>query len=93
MIWVRGHSIADLVENHGYEGTVAILWGGFAGDGLTRAKMQGELGAARARAFAHMNDWFEAAARRPLLEGVRIALAAQPRILSPPPSRQRCRSR
>jgi citrate synthase len=30
-IWVRGHTIGDLVANHGFEGTVAIIWEGFAG--------------------------------------------------------------
>jgi citrate synthase len=39
-IWVRGHTIGDLVKNHGFEGTVAILWEGFAGEGLTRAKIE-----------------------------------------------------
>ena len=37
-IWVRGHTVGDLVANHGFEGTVAIIWEGFAGDGLTRAR-------------------------------------------------------
>jgi citrate synthase len=82
-IWVRGHSIDDLVRNHGFEGTVAIVWQGFAGDGLTRAKIQDRFGAARERAFARVPDWIGAAARRPLLEGVRIALAALPENSAP----------
>ena len=82
-IWVRGHTIGDLVANHGYEGTVAIIWEGFAGDGLTRARIQSEFGAGRELAFAQMNDWLGAAAKRPLLEGVRIALAALPEDSSP----------
>src|SRR4029078_406137 len=82
-IWVRGHTIGDLVANHGFEGTCAISWGGFAGDGLTRARIQSEFGAGRERAFAQMNDWLGAAAKRPLLEGVRIALAALPEDSSP----------
>ena len=75
-IWVRGHSIGDLVANHGFEGTAAIIWEGFAGDGLTRAGIQRDFGAARERAFAGIGDWLGLASKRALLEGVRIALAA-----------------
>jgi citrate synthase len=80
---VRGHTIGDLVANHGFEGTVAIIWEGFAGTGLTRTKIQQEFGTGRERAFAQMNDWLGAAAKRPLLEGVRIALAALPEDSTP----------
>src|ERR1044072_4079205 len=74
-IWVRGHTIGDLVANHGFEGTVAVIWEGFPGQGRTRAKMQGELGNGREQAFAQIKDWLGAASKRPLLEGVRSALA------------------
>ena len=83
MIWVRGHTLADLVARHGYEGTIAIIWEGFAGNSLTRAKIESELGVARERIFAQINDWFDAAKRRPILEGVRIALAALPENSTP----------
>jgi citrate synthase len=82
-IWVRGHTIGDLVANHGFEGTVAIIWEGFAGDGLTRARIQSDFGKGRERAFAQMSDWLGVAVKRPLLEGVRIALAALPEDSSP----------
>ncbi len=82
-IWVRGHTIEDLIENHGFEGTVAIIWEGFDGEGLTRGKIRDGFGAARKRAFAQMNDWLGAAAKRALLEGVRIALAALPEDSTP----------
>lgn len=82
-IWVRGHTLADLVQNHGFEGTVAIIWEGFVGTGLTRASIQLDFGAGRERAFAQLNDWLGAAAKRPLLEGVRIALAALPESSAP----------
>jgi len=82
-IWVRGHTIDDIVGNHGFEGTVAIVWEGFAGEGLTRAKIQDAFGQGRDKAFAQMSDWIGAASKRPLLEGVRIALAALPEISSP----------
>jgi citrate synthase len=82
-IWVRGHTIDDLVSNHGFEGTVAIIWEGFAAAGLTRAQIQSELALGRQKAFVRMDDWAGAAARRPLLEGVRIALAALPESATP----------
>jgi citrate synthase len=82
-IWVRGHTIDDLVANHGFEGTVAIIWEGFAGKALTREAITREFGASRLRAFAAMNDWLGAAAKRPLLEGVRVALAALPEDSKP----------
>jgi citrate synthase len=78
MIWVRGVALPDLVAGHGYEGTIALLWEGFAGDGLTRTGIGTELGAARAAAFAGLEAWLDAAARRPLFEGVRLCLAALP---------------
>jgi len=82
-IWVRGHTVGDLVANHGFEGTVAIIWEGFAGQGLTRAKIQNEFGIGREQAYAQMKDWLSAASKRPLLEGVRIALAALPEDATP----------
>ncbi len=82
-IWVRGHTIGDLVANHGFEGTVAIIWEGFAGTGRTRTSVQSEFGAGRQSAFAAKSDWLGAAAKRPLLEGVRIALAALPEDATP----------
>src|SRR5271165_4715698 len=77
-IWLRGHTVEDLVKNQGYEGTVAILWEGFVGEGLTRTKIQNDFGAARERAFAQLGEWLGAAGKRPVLEGLRIALAALP---------------
>ena len=77
-IWVRGHTIADLVAHHGYEGTLALLWEGFAGDGLTRENIRDGLGAGRELAFSRLDTWLDAAARHPLLEGLRIGLAALP---------------
>src|ERR1044071_1042995 len=82
-IWVRGHTVSDLVENHGFEGTVAIIWNGFAGRGLTRAKIQSEFGSGREQVFEQMKDWLGAASKRPLLEGVRIGLAALPEDSGP----------
>jgi len=74
--WVRGHPIPELVTQFGYEGTVALLWDGFAGRGLTRTGMQATLGAARQTAFGALGAWLPGAASRPLDQAVRIALAA-----------------
>ncbi len=78
MLWVRGHAIPQLVEQYGYEGTVALLWDGFAGSHLTRAGMTEILGAARLQAFARIDPWLSAVAGRPLDEAVRIGLAMLP---------------
>ena len=83
MVWVRGHDLPDLVAHHGYEGMVALLWNGFAGDALTRDTVTAALGAARVRAFAELPVWMPLASGRPLYEGLRIALAAQSDGASP----------
>jgi citrate synthase len=77
-VWVRGHAIEKLAAEQGYDGAVAVMWDGFAGHGLTRESMRATLGAARAAAFARTSDWLGCAERRPLVEGLRIALAALP---------------
>src|ERR1700759_1897636 len=78
MVWVRGHDLPTLVAQHGFEGTVALLWDGFAGQGLTRAAITEVLGQARVAAYKALATWLPAAKQRPLFEGLRIALAAQP---------------
>src|ERR1700722_3705229 len=83
MLWVRGVALPDLVARHGYEGTVALLWEGFAGNGLTHTGIREELGSARLAAFADLDGWLGAATRRPLFEGVRRCLAALPDTLPP----------
>jgi citrate synthase len=75
-IWVRGRTLEELVAGDGYEGAIAILWDGFAGDGLTAARIRADLGAARQHAFDGLSPWCDAAARLPLGEGLRVALAA-----------------
>ena len=57
ILWVRGYTLPQLVADFGYEGTVALLWEGFAGDRLTRARLQAELGAARETAFDRRGKW------------------------------------
>jgi len=83
MLWVRGHPIPELVERYGYEGTVALLWDGFAGRGLTRDSMTKELGAARQEVYGHIVKWLPSVAGRPLDVAIRIGLAAIPDDISP----------
>jgi citrate synthase len=83
MVWVRGHDLPTLVTDFGFEGTVALLWDGFAGVGLTRDSIRIALGATRAAAFSTLDRWLDRAAGRPLFEGVRIGLAAMPDTATP----------
>src|SRR3954454_14419763 len=83
MVWVRGHDLPDLVANHGFEGTVALLWEGFAGEGLSRAGLTEAFGAARAVAFASLGQWLGQARGRSLFEGVRLGLASMRDTSSP----------
>jgi citrate synthase len=76
ILWVRGHTLGDLVANHGYEGAVALLWEGFAGSGLDRAGIRAALGAGRAAAFARLGEWLDIARSRPPLDGLKLCLAA-----------------
>jgi citrate synthase len=78
MLWVRGHTVAELVECHGYEGTVALLWDGFAGRGLMRDGMKETLGAERQHAFARIDKWLPLVAGRPIDEAIRIGVALLP---------------
>lgn len=78
MVWVRGVALPALVAHHGFEGTVALLWDGFAGQGLSAAGLRDPFGQARIAAYETLSAWLPLAAGRPLFEGVRLALAAQP---------------
>ena len=83
ILWVRGHTLPELVADFGYEGAVGLLWEGFAGDGLSREEMRGRLGAGRVAAFARRGEWLDKAETRPFIEGVRLALAALPETATP----------
>lgn len=76
VLWVRGHTLAELVAEHGFEGAVAILWDGFAGDALDRPRIVAELGRARVAAFARLEEWLSGPAQLPYVEGLRRCLAA-----------------
>lgn len=77
-IWVRGRTLEDLAASGDYEAAIAVLWDGFVGENLTPAGVRAELGAGRERAFAQLGTCLDAAAARPLREGLRVALAALP---------------
>jgi citrate synthase len=74
--WLRGHTLPDVIANHGYEGATALLWDGFCGEGLTRAQVHAGFGAGRQAAFSRRPGWLDAALNRPLAEAVRLAIAA-----------------
>jgi citrate synthase len=76
--WLRGHGLAEVIAGHGYEGATALLWQGFAGDGLDRAAIRIAFGAGRRAAFARLPLWLDGARGRPLVEAVRLAIAALP---------------
>src|SRR5260370_42230860 len=75
ILWVRGHTLSELVADFGYEGAVGLLWEGFAGNGLSREEMRRRLGTGRAAAFARLNEWVGQAQQAAFVEGVRVALA------------------
>ncbi len=75
MLWMRGVPVPELVAEYGYEGTIALLWDGFAGDGLTRSGMRAALGEARLAAFAALPAWLDEAACRPMDQDMRRCLA------------------
>ena len=77
-LWIRGVPLAKLVTQHCYEGATALLWEGFAGDGLTREAMQKTLGAERDAAFVRLGTWLPGAPCAQLDEAVRTCLAALP---------------
>lgn len=83
MVWVRGHDLPDLVANHGFEGTVALLWEGFAGVGVARAGMTEALGAARCAAFRDLRGWLDQTRGRGLFESLRLGLAWQSDTATP----------
>jgi citrate synthase len=82
VIWVRGHTIPDLVAR-GFEAAVALMWEGFAGETLTRASVIEALGKGRMLAFSRLGDWLPAATRREPLEATRLLLAAVPDASTP----------
>jgi citrate synthase len=83
ILWVRGHTLAELVAGFGYEGAVALLWEGFAGDGLYRDKIGAQFGAAREVAFANLEQWIDRAGSRTIVEAVRLGLANLPDTAEP----------
>jgi citrate synthase len=83
ILWVRGHTLKELCADFGYEGAVGVLWEGFAGDGLTRDAIRAQLGAGRVAAFDRIGEWLGEAETRPLIAGIKLALAALPEAAPP----------
>jgi citrate synthase len=83
ILWVRGHTLAELVAGFGYEGAVGLLWEEFVAEPTDRAAIRARLGAARAAAFSRLDRWLDRAAARPVVEGVRLALASLPDTTEP----------
>ena len=83
ILWVRGHTLTEMVAGFGYEGAVGLLWEGFAGGGLEREAIRVRLGAARQAAFAKRGEWLDRAAPHTIVEGVRLALAHLPDAAEP----------
>ncbi len=79
----RGHALEEAVREYGYEGTVALLWEGFAGTGLSRDAVREALGKGREKAFERLGAWLEAAKPLPLAEAVRLAIAFLPADSTP----------
>jgi citrate synthase len=75
ILWVRGHTLAELVARFGYEGAVGLLWEGFAGEGLDGGAIRAQLGAARVAAFAEASKWLDQVRLGSPVEAVRLALA------------------
>lgn len=82
-LWVRGRPLEEAVRVLGYEGIVALLWSGFAGDDLTHDYVVGRLGVDRRRAFDRLDGWLEGTRGRPLNEATRLCLANVPDDSSP----------
>jgi citrate synthase len=82
-LWLRGVPLQDAVETLRFEGTVALLWSGFAGEGLTRESVLQSLGAGRVRAFERLDRWLGDATSRPPVEAARLCLAAMPDDAAP----------
>ncbi len=83
ILWVRGHTLAELVAGFGYDGAVGLLWEGFAGDNLDRETMRARLGVARQEAFDGLGRWLDRTDGRTVVEGVRLALADLPDAAAP----------
>jgi citrate synthase len=78
ILWVRGHTLAELAADFGYEGAIGLLWEEFTTEKPSRDRMRAELGAGRELAFGRLGEWLGQARARPLVEGIRLALAALP---------------
>ncbi len=77
-LWIRGVSLDEAVRDLGYEGTVGLLWSGYAGKHLTREDVAEELAIGRQRSFERLDRWLPETSRSSLDEATRRCLAAVP---------------
>ncbi|MGE0154120.1 MAG: citrate synthase/methylcitrate synthase [Reyranellaceae bacterium] len=75
---VAGHELPELVRDHGFEGTAALLWDGLAPEGGDRAAVQRGLGQARLDAFAHVPALLAVAKDLTVVEALRVGLGLLP---------------
>jgi len=74
-LWVRGRPLEEVVQVLGYEGTVALLWSGLAGENLTRDEVGARLAVGRRRAFDRLDGWLAETEGRSFNEATRVCLA------------------
>lgn len=72
----RGRQLPELTRRFGVEGTLGLLWDGDAAPEASRPRWQAALGAARARAFLHIDRLIASTRGLDIVEGLRAALAA-----------------
>ncbi|HYM32360.1 MAG TPA: citrate synthase/methylcitrate synthase [Candidatus Cybelea sp.] len=71
---VRGHTLAELTRNFGFEGTAALLWDDFVAVPCDRASVAAGLGAARIAASAHVPKLIAASRGLTPVEALRVGL-------------------
>lgn len=77
-LWIRGVPLDEAVRNLGYEGTVALLWSGFASNDLMRDRLVEELALGRRLAFERLDRWLPGTKGNSLSGATRQCLAAMP---------------
>jgi citrate synthase len=75
---IRGHRLQEIAGKRSFEWLIGQLWDGFVDRPLTEAALRRDLGQARLRAFAAVQDLLPIAARLPPLAAVRLLLATVP---------------
>lgn len=77
-LWIRGVPLDQAVRNLGFEGLIALLWSGFAGDNLTLDRVTDALARSRQLSFERLHQWSRKTKDKGLDEATRQYLAAMP---------------